>query len=74
MYQGCEITSIIKDQVQGFAIFESGQRLFNTPEIFFLSFTLPGKDRDAGSSDATFMELYEHLIKMRKEMAYAAAA
>jgi hypothetical protein len=74
MNQRCEIASIIKDHVQGFAILESGQRLFNTPKVFLLSFAFPGKDRDASSSDATIKELYKHLPTMADKTTYAAAA
>jgi hypothetical protein len=53
MNQRREITPIIEDHVQGFAILECYQSLFNTPDEFLLSFAFPGKDRNANSSDAT---------------------
>jgi hypothetical protein len=65
MNQSREIASIIKDHVQGFAILECGQSLFNTPEVFLLSFAFPGKDRDASGSDATIKALYKRFSTMR---------
>ena len=65
MNQVCEIASIVKDHVQGIAILESGQSLFNTPDVFLLSFALPGENRNASGGNAAFMALYKCLSMMR---------
>jgi len=57
MDQSRKISSIIKDHVERLATLESGNRLLNTPNIFFFGFTLPGEDRDTGSGDAKRTDL-----------------
>ena len=47
-----QITSIIEDHIEGFATRESGDGLVDTPEVFFLSLTLPGEDGDTCGGDA----------------------
>ena len=50
--EGREVTAIIKNHVEALAIGEGSEGLLNTPSVFFLSLTLPGIDRDAGSSNS----------------------
>lgn len=47
-----QITTIVKDHVQGLSVLETGKSLFDTPEVFLLSFTFPCEHRDAGGGDA----------------------
>ena len=47
MNQGGQVTSIIKDHVQGFTAIEAGNSLLDAPSVFFLGFTFPGEDWNA---------------------------
>ena len=38
--------TIVQDHVGGLSVLETLQALFNAPNIFLLSLSLPGKDRD----------------------------
>lgn len=51
MNKGGEVTSIIKDHVEGLATCKASKSLLNAPLILFLSLALPGKDGDAGGGD-----------------------
>lgn len=51
MDKGGQITSIIKDKVEGFAVREGSKGLIDTPQILLLGFSLPCKDRDASSGN-----------------------
>lgn len=41
--EGSQVTAIIKDEVQRLSILESGELLLETPVVFLLCLTLPGK-------------------------------
>ncbi len=47
-----EITTVVEDHVQRLAVGEGSESLFNAPVVLLFGLTLPGKDGDAGSSDA----------------------
>lgn len=47
-----QITTVIEDHVQWLAIGETGDGLFNTPVILFLSLALPCENGDTSCSDA----------------------
>jgi hypothetical protein len=49
----CEVTTVIKDQVQGLAAGETLDGLVDTPKVFLLGLTLPGEDRDTGGGDGS---------------------
>ena len=66
MNKGGQVTSIVKDHVQGFATLESGEGLLNAPSIFFLSFTFPGEDWNTGRGNATHQIIFLMLIKYHK--------
>jgi hypothetical protein len=53
MNQGGQVASVIKDHVQSFTAFETGNSLLNAPRIFLLSFTFPGKDWNASRGNTT---------------------
>jgi len=46
-----EVTTIVKNQVQGLATSEALDGLINTPKVFLLGLTLPGEDGDTGNSN-----------------------
>lgn len=52
MNKGSEIAAVVEDHVQRLAAREGSKGLFNAPLVLLLGLTLPGKDGDAGSSDA----------------------
>jgi len=41
MNQGCEVSAVIKDQVEMLAVLEGKELLFQTPVIFLLCLSLP---------------------------------
>jgi hypothetical protein len=49
---GGQVTSIIKDHVQGLAAGKAFDGLLNTPLVLLLSLALPGEDGDASGGDA----------------------
>jgi hypothetical protein len=51
--QSCEISTVIKNEVEGLAIFESNELLLQTPFVFFLCLAFPGKDRGAAGSNGS---------------------
>jgi len=70
-----QIASIIEDHVEGFATREPGDSLIDTPEVFFLSLTLPGKDGDTRGGDAGLISLFLFcFINDTNSRTYAAAA
>lgn len=44
--EGSEITTVIKDHVEGLSVLEGLQLLLNAPEVLLLGLTLPGEDWD----------------------------
>jgi hypothetical protein len=50
-----EIASVVEDQVERFAVRESGEGLFDTPLVLLLSLAFPGKDGDTGGGNAVDM-------------------
>lgn len=51
MHDVGQVTSIVKDHVQRLAILESSDGLLDTPVVFLLTLTLPGKDGDPSCSN-----------------------
>lgn len=51
MNEVCQVPAIIEDHIKRLATFEASNGLFNTPEIFFLRFTLPCKDGNTSRCD-----------------------
>lgn len=52
MDDGGQVTSIIKDHVQGLATGKALDGLLHAPLVLLLGLTLPGKDGDPSGSDA----------------------
>lgn len=46
-----EITTIVEDHIERLSTLESRKSLLNAPEVFFLSLTLPGINRNSGGGD-----------------------
>lgn len=74
MYEGSEVTTVVEDHVQRLAAREGSESLFDAPLVFLFSLTLPGKDGDAGSSDAGKVILNECNDQIDQMISYAAAA
>ncbi|KAH3687522.1 hypothetical protein WICPIJ_001484 [Wickerhamomyces pijperi] len=51
--QGGQVTTVIQDQVQLLTVLEGEQLLFDTPQVFFFGFTLPGVNWDTGSGNGS---------------------
>lgn len=52
MDESSEVTTIVEDHVQRLAAGEGSKGLFDAPLVLLFGLTLPGKNGDAGSSDA----------------------
>ena len=64
MHKVGEITTVIQDHVKRLAIWED-DGLFNTPDIFIISLSLPGIDWDTkGSNGCSSMVLVVMMISM----------
>jgi len=51
--KGSKVTAIVEDEVEALVAGEGGELLLQAPLVLLLSLTLPGKDRDTGSSDGS---------------------
>lgn len=51
MDESRQITTIIKDHIEGLAIREGIKGLLNTPSVLFFGFTLPCEDWDTSSGN-----------------------
>lgn len=52
MDEGCEITSVIENQVQRLAARERSERLLDAPRVLLFSLALPRINGDSGRSNA----------------------
>ena len=48
-----QVTTVVEDEVELLAILEGSELLVQAPVVLLLGLTLPGEDRDTGSSDSS---------------------